>query len=153
MTGAGIGPILPLMQRRRLPRSKGRHAPPRGVRLERKKRFGAELPTKSGIKVRSHYERRLADFLTDSGIEFIYEPLMLIAGRQYRPDFYLPQHNLFIELCGYNHMPFYVDRVAQKRELYRKHNLKAIFVNYNGRGSLERMVTDELKGVGVDLED
>ncbi len=74
---------------------------------------------------------------------------MLIAGRQYRPDFYLPEFNLFLELCGFNHMPFYVDRINQKRELYRKHGLNAVFVSYNGKGALEKILREELKAAGV----
>jgi DNA helicase-4 len=139
------------MRGRKPLRKTGRYNPPRGVRLPRKKVFGATLATASGVKVRSSYEQKCADYLHSVGIKFVYEPLMLLAGRQYRPDFYLPEHNLFLELCGFNHMPFYVDRIKQKRELYRKHGLRAVFVNYNGRGSLERILKRELEVAGVSV--
>jgi len=56
--------------------------------------------TSSGIKVRSSYERTCADLLTANDVEFQYEPLMLIGGKQFRPDFYLPAQNLFIDYNG-----------------------------------------------------
>ncbi|MDH3938005.1 MAG: hypothetical protein OEV68_11790, partial [candidate division Zixibacteria bacterium] len=89
----------------------GKPAPARGVRLPRQRRFEAILPTESGVTVRSKYERRCADFFTKHHIQFQYEPLILLAGRQFRPDFFLPEHDLFVEICGYGHMPHYRDRV------------------------------------------
>ncbi|HER00294.1 MAG TPA: hypothetical protein ENO22_13220 [candidate division Zixibacteria bacterium] len=115
----------------------GRFSPTRGVRLPRKKKFEARLATRSGVNVRSELERKTADFLHKSGIEFRYEPLMLLGGRQFRPDFYLPAHNLFLEICGYNHMPFYRDRLRKKKEVYQAHGLKVYFVECSKSSELE----------------
>jgi len=60
----------------------------------------------------------------------------LLEGKQYRPDFFLPDMELFVEICGYNHMPQYRDRVGFKEKIYERNGLKALFVYYNGRGSL-----------------
>jgi hypothetical protein len=94
------------MAARRFSKS-GKHAPPRGERLKRQERNAPRYDTQAGVKVRSRLEQRCADVLTDAGIVFQYEPLLLLAGRQYRPDFFLPEFNLFLEICGYRHMPFY----------------------------------------------
>jgi DNA helicase-4 len=118
---------------------------PRGVKLARRRKFEPELPTVSGVRVRSSYEQRTADYLTKNGINFQYEPLILLDGKQYRPDFFLPRYNLFLEICGMGHMPFYRDHVEQKRRLYQKHNLCAIFIPYNGKGSLEKIIKEELQ--------
>jgi len=101
--------------------------------------------------VRSRYEKTTADFLYKNNIEFQYEPLILLAGKQYRPDFFLPRHNLFLEICGYNHMPFYTDRIGFKEQLYRKHSLNAIFIRYNGKGSLSAILRRSLGEHGVDF--
>jgi hypothetical protein len=127
----------------------GRRVAPRGIRLTRKKRFEPKLKTLSGIPVRSKYEQRCADFLFENNIAFQYEPLMLLGGRQYRPDFYLPVHNIFIEICGYNHQPYYRDRQIQKTRIYEKNNLDVLFINYNGRGSLKRILEDQLSKAGI----
>lgn len=42
------------------------------------------------------------------------------------------------------HMPFYSDHVEQKKRLYQKHNLCSIFISYNGKGSLEKKIEEEL---------
>jgi len=125
-----------MIERKKLRRSP-RFNPPRGIKVERRRRFEVKIMTESGVRVRSQYEKKCADFLFKNGIKFQYEPLILLAGKQYRPDFYLPDYNLFLEICGYNHMPFYVDRSEFKKQLYQKHNLDAIFIRHNGKGSLE----------------
>jgi len=122
----------------------GKPSPRPGVRLPRKKKFEPVLNTKSGIRVRSSYEKTCADFLYSHNISFNYEPLILLGGKQYRPDFYLPKFNLFIEICGYGHMPYYTDRVSFKKKVYAEHNMKALFIFYNGKGSLKNILQEEL---------
>jgi hypothetical protein len=124
-----------MFKRPRLKRS-ARYTPPRGTKLKRKQKFEPRLATDSGIHVRSGYEQICADFLFKQNIEFQYEPLMLLGGRKYRPDFYLPAHSIFIEICGYGHMPFYNERVKHKMHVYEKHKLNVIFIHHNGSGSL-----------------
>jgi len=140
-----------MYQRRRLKRSKN-YLPPRGIRKPRLRRFQPTLETKSGTLVRSTYERRCADLLTKNDIEFQYEPLMLLGGHQFRPDFYLPIHNLFIEICGYSHMPHYRRRMSEKMNVYKKYDLKAVFIHYSGRGSLETIISDKLSAAGITLQ-
>ena len=126
-------------------RKKGLYSRPRGTRLPRKQKFQAELATDSGVKVRSKYEKTCADFLHASGIEFQFEPLMLLKGRQFRPDFYLPEYNLFLEICGYGHMPYYRSRMRHKQRLYDELGLRSAFIHYDGKGSLEELIRCELK--------
>ncbi len=77
---------------------------------------------------------------------------MLIEGRQFRPDFYLSDYNLFLEICGYTHMPYYNDRVAQKKEIYKKGNLTSIFISYQGRGSLQNILSQKLQEHNINIE-
>jgi len=86
--------------------------------------------------VRSKYEKTCVEYFQQNGIAFQYEPVILLEGKQYRPDFFLPDMELFVEICGYNHMPQYRDRVGFKEKIYERNGLKALFVYYNGRGSL-----------------
>lgn len=123
----------------------------RGIRVPRKRRFEPVLETESGIKVRSQYEKRCADYLFRNKIEFQYEPLMLLGGRQFRPDFFLPEYNLFLEICGYDHMPFYRDRTAHKRRLYHKQGLRSVFLHFEGKVSLEAEIQSELSRFGVEF--
>jgi len=132
-----------MFKRPRLKRS-SRYTPPRGIKLKRKQKFETRLETDSGVKVRSSYEQVCADFLHTHEITFQYEPLMLLGGRKYRPDFYLPDHGLFLEICGYGHMPFYNQRVKHKMHIYEKFKLNVLFIHHNGKGSLEKKLSDAL---------
>jgi len=121
----------------------------RGIKIPRKKKFEPVIPTLSGVSVRSQYEKICADYLYQHKINFRYEPLILLEGKQYRPDFFLTDYNIFIEICGYNHMPYYRDRVRWKIQLYRKHDLQTIFIQYNGKGSLKKIIASELDKAGI----
>jgi len=125
--------------------------PRRGVRLKREKPFDTHLDTKAGIKVRSKAERVTANFLFSNNIRFQYEPLILLGERKFRPDFYLPDYDLFLEICGYTHMPYYNDRSHSKEMVYKMHGLNAIFIHYTGRGSLRQILREELANVGIEV--
>jgi DNA helicase-4 len=137
------------MRRRKRLKKTGKHGRISGIRLPRKKKFEPVLQTESGIRVRSRYEVACADYLYKNDIRFQYEPLMLLGGRQFRPDFYLPDYNLFVEICGFGHMPFYRDRQLEKQNMYDKHKMKSVFIHYNGKGSLEKMLLEKLSDLGV----
>ena len=64
--------------------------------------LGAETITKSGIKVRSRAEARIADYFDEKGIKFEYEPVVTNNGRKALayPDFYLPKYDVFVESRG-----------------------------------------------------
>ena len=133
-----------MMPYRKRPRKDGRPLPERGLHLPRKQRFQPVLSTPSGTKVRSQYEKRCVAYFEANQIQYQYEPLLLLGGRQYRPDFFLPEYNLFVEICGYNHMPHYRDRIAEKKQIYNKHQIRALFLHYTGKGSLEKLIQKEL---------
>lgn len=78
-----------------------------GKKQERKARRDFEktvkdactIPTKSGIKVQSQGERKIADWLYNHNIEFLYDTPMKVPRRRLplRPDFYLKKHKTVIE--------------------------------------------------------
>lgn len=137
------------MSGRRFTRKDGRLTPPRGVKLERNEKNAPRYETRAGFKVRSRLEQRCADWLHEQKIAVQYEPLILLAGRQYRPDFFLPQHELFIEICGYRHMPFYTDRQEEKRRLYERHHLNVIFINAGGAAEALKKLKAALSDAGI----
>ena len=139
------------MLKRRRHKKSGKYSPLRGIRVPRKRRFEPVLATESGVKVRSQYEKRCADYLFRNRIEFQYEPLILLGGRQFRPDFFLPEYNLFLEICGYDHMPFYRDHTAHKQQIYGKRELRSVFLHYEGKSSLETKIRTDLVKFGVEF--
>jgi DNA helicase IV len=50
-----------------------------------------------GTKVRSKSEQFIADWLYRHSIKYEYEPLLNVKDFPFRPDFYIPQANLYIE--------------------------------------------------------
>ncbi len=121
---------VPLQQGRRSPR----------------KRFGSgTVATSTGRPVRSKHEKMCAEYLAANGVEFIYEPLLLLSGRQFRPDFYLPKLGIFIEICGYTHMPFYRDRMEEKRRVYAAQGLTVHFIEPRAGKSLKEQLDRLIK--------
>jgi hypothetical protein len=59
------------------------------------------LRTVDGTLVQSHGEKRIAEWLVRNSIEFRYDGrLRIIEGFQIRPDFYLPELDVYIEYRG-----------------------------------------------------
>lgn len=75
----------------------------------------------------------------------MYEPLLLLSGKQYRPDFYLPELSLFIEICGFTHMPFYRDRIELKQKVYAAQGLRCAFIMARSEKSLKEQLVAVLE--------
>lgn len=64
-----------------------------------------EIRTLHGEKVESHAECEIANYLFLNGVKYRYEdpyPYSLESERQYHPDFYLPDYEIWIEHLGVN---------------------------------------------------
>lgn len=58
---------------------------------------GKFYTTLKGEKVRSKSERDIADWLYRHNIKYIYEPEINLKDFNFKPDFYIPQANLYVE--------------------------------------------------------
>ena len=97
-----------------------------------------EPRTLSGDLVKSLEEVEVANFLTLNGIEFVYEkPYQVDTAtseyRQYQPDFYLPEYDIYIEhfALDENGNPprewgTYKDGVEWKRGIHARHGTRLI---------------------------
>lgn len=99
-----------------------------------------ELRSLKGDKVKSFEECFIANFLYVNGVEYEYEkPYQIKTAdmnhRQYRPDFYLPQHHLYIEHFGIDRngkpAPFvsrdeYTRQIQWKRDIHSQHETTLI---------------------------
>lgn len=89
--------------------------------------------TANNILVKSKEERLLADWLFYHGVKFQYEPsyehdTATAHHRQYQPDFYYPEINLYHEHFALDangqppkHFPDYLAGVAWKRAIHKEH--------------------------------
>jgi hypothetical protein len=75
------------------------------------------ITARDGTAVQSQGERRLAEWLTQHRIMYRYDAkFRIIAEFQIRPDFYLPELDVYIEYWG-------MDTPQYKMSMYKKHTL------------------------------
>ena len=98
----------------------------------------SELRTLSGDLVKSFEELEIANFLTQNGVSFRYErpyPVETVTPRhrQYRPDFYLPDHDIYIEHLALDRQgrppegwTGYAEGVGWKRDIHQQYGTKLI---------------------------
>ena len=133
-----------MLKRKRIKKD-GRPLSVRVRKQPRKKILDPHLDSSTGIKVRSKLEQKCIDIFKTNNIKFQYEPLILLSGKQLRPDLYLPNHNLFIEICGLRKMPYYDERYKSKEKLYEIYNLDVIIINATTTKSVEKKLLESLK--------
>lgn len=100
--------------------------------------------TEDGTAVQSNGEKRIADFLSARRIAYVYDERYRIAGDvRIRPDFYLPEFDLYIEYWGMN-TPEYVANMQKKLFLYQRAGKKLISISYRDFDRLEAVLEEKL---------
>lgn len=127
---------------------------------------GHDVRTLRGERVKSVQECLIADWLTAHGIRYEYEapyehPTASIEYRQYHPDFYLPDHGVYIEHFGVgrNQRPApcvgdagrYLAGMQWKRALHKERKTKLVETySYQAfEGTLFFELQTRLKALGV----
>lgn len=141
------------------------------------KRFLEENPPKSlnGIEVKSYGELDIANFLFQNQVRFLYEepyrlPTATAERRQYQPDFYLPDYDIYIEYFGINRKgrvsdkfkerdgksasQAYMDSMIWKRQTHRQNNTKLVecFAYEKFEGNLLECLKNRLVKMGVEFK-
>lgn len=126
-----------------------------------------DIRSLNGETVRSFEECEIANFLYLNGVSYKYEApyehdLATSEKRQYKPDFYLPEHGVYIEHFGINAAgntaPFvdrkeYLRDMEWKREIHAKFGTILIetFSHEHADGRLVRSLEQKLVSHGVKL--
>ncbi|WP_419929642.1 UvrD-helicase domain-containing protein [Candidatus Poriferisocius sp.] len=124
-----------------------------------------ELRTLSGDLVKSIQELQIANFLSEHGVKFEYESKYPhLSGtdehRPYLPDFYLPEHGIYIEHFALDeqgnpppHFGGYAEGVAWKRQTHRQHSTTLIetYSWEHKHGTWRSSLRAQLESNGVDL--
>ncbi len=96
------------------------------------------LPGKKPVRVKSFEELQVANFLSLNGIDFEYEKPYPVntantRHRQYRPDFYLPDYDIYIEHFALDkdgnappHFQNYAEGVDWKRRIHKSYGTTLI---------------------------
>ncbi len=105
------------------------------IQFGRREAYGAPAVTQLGEVVRSNSERVIADYLTGSGVKYLYEkPARTRWGlrRISRPDFYLPDYGVYIEYWGLVNLPNnsargrYERSMRWKMDQYRRNGIRLV---------------------------
>jgi len=98
--------------------------------------------------VQSEGERRISDWLTAHGLAYRYDSkFRLIAEFQIRPDFYLPELDVYIEYWGLN-TPQYKMSMYKKQMLYQQEGKRLISVYPKDLPVLDDLLTAKLHHFG-----
>ena len=125
-----------------------------------------EIRSLQGDLVKSYEESEVANFLYLNGIKYEYEPdykydVSDEEHRQYQPDFYLPDYDLYIEHFGLNRefktAPYidtekYLEQMEWKRNLHQTRGTKLIetYSYQKAEGILLKWLEDNLRSLGVE---
>lgn len=122
-------------------------------------------------RVKSLEEVSIANFLFLNGINYEYERLYPFESddptrKAYRPDFYLPDYNLYLEHFGISkdgHLPWlskieeqkYLDDMAWKRETHKSHGTKLLetYSYLSSEGKLLDYLDSLLRKSGVEYRE
>lgn len=98
--------------------------------FEKKVKDACIISTKSGIKVQSQGEKKIADWLYDHNIEFLYDTPMKAPGWRLplRPDFYLKKYKTIIEFFGLIDDFNYASKSTKKIGTYWQMNLGVLSI-------------------------
>lgn len=89
--------------------------------------------------MRSRAEKTIADYFTENGIVYEYEPVLMGGANHERvmcPDFYLPECDVYVEYWGMVGHPDeskrgeYVEKMRWKMAQYREMNLRVISIEH-----------------------
>lgn len=71
------------------------------IREKYPKKYGTPSITNNGEDVKSKGEKQIADYLNQACIKYVYEKKFTSKnGKTIRPDFYLPDYDVFVEYWG-----------------------------------------------------
>lgn len=106
------------------------------------------VEARDGTVVQSEGERRIADWLTAHGIAYRYDAkFRIIAEFQIRPDFYLPELDVYVEYWGLD-TPQYKMSMYKKQMLYQQAGKRLISVHPQDLPALDGLLTAKLRHYG-----
>ncbi len=104
--------------------------------------------TKTGIKVRTKAEKMCADFYTDIGLPYVYEPIIVFIGKKRNffkmPDFYFPDADLIHEHFGLANNGQYAADMKKKKDLYDSFLINWFYTFPEDEENIEQILTRKL---------
>ena len=102
------------------------------------------IKTTNGKLVQSDGERIIANFLHSNKIIYRYdERIRIIEGYAIRPDFYLPEFDLYIEYWGMDTIDYKIGMLI-KRKLYQQQEKKLVSISFKDKTNLVEILRHKL---------
>lgn len=106
------------------------------------------IVAKAGTLVQSDGERRIADWLAAHQIAYRYdERFRILAGHAVRPDFYLPELDVYIEYWGMDTADYKIG-MLKKQQLYQQEGKRLISLFPADKPRLGEVLRAKLAGFG-----
>ena len=102
------------------------------------------IETRNGTLVQSDGERIISDYLHAHSISFRYdERIRIIEGYAIRPDFYLPEYDIYIEYWGMDTLDYKIG-MMKKQKLYQMEDKKLISLYFRDKSRLTKILQEKL---------
>lgn len=106
------------------------------------------IRAKGGTLVQSMGERRIAEYLCGRHIEYRYdERFRILDGYAIRPDFYLPEYDVYIEYWGMDTADYKIG-MLKKQKLYQQTGKKLVSLYFHEKDRLESILGEKLARFG-----
>ncbi len=109
------------------------------------------ITAKAGSVVQSEGERLIADWLTAHGIVYRYdERFRILSGHAVRPDFYLPELDLYIEYWGMDTADYKIG-LLKKQQLYQQEGKRLVSLYPADKPHLDAVLRTKLELFGYHI--
>ncbi|MDO8538835.1 MAG: HEAT repeat domain-containing protein [Opitutaceae bacterium] len=106
------------------------------------------IAAKAGTLVQSDGERLIADWLMENGIAFRYdERFRILSGHAVRPDFYLPELDVYLEYWGMDTADYKIG-MLKKQQLYQQEGKRLISLHPADKPRLDTVLRSKLALLG-----
>lgn len=109
------------------------------------------ITAKAGTLVQSEGERLIADWLAAQGIAYRYdERFRILSGHAVRPDFYLPELDVYVEYWGMDTADYKIG-MLKKQQLYQQQGKRLISLYPSDRIRLDVVLPAKLALFGFQI--
>ncbi|NQU39512.1 MAG: HEAT repeat domain-containing protein [Lentisphaerae bacterium] len=113
--------------------------------FETKVELHKTIRAKDGTLVQSDGEHRIADYLSHANIAFRYdERFRILNGYAIRPDFYLPELDLYIEYWGMDTADYKIG-MLKKQKLYQQQGKQLVSIYRKDKALIGAILDSKLK--------
>lgn len=110
------------------------------------------ITAKAGTLVQSDGERLIADWLTAQHIAYRYdERYRILNGHAIRPDFYLPELDIYIEYWGMDTADYKIG-MLKKQQLYQQEGKRLISIYPQDKAKLDTLLRHKLALFGYTIQ-